>query len=84
MATKGKCGGRGPSVTDQLLLMRAQLVGALGQGAIRVMTPQLGEVEYRSVAEIQAALAWLDAELELINPTARTFVFQSNRGTGGY
>jgi hypothetical protein len=67
---------------DELIDMRANLVAALGQGSAEVETPQLGRVSYRTPAEIQSALAWLDAELQQINPTSRTFVIQSNRGTG--
>jgi hypothetical protein len=69
--------------TDQLLKMRDALTAALGSGVARVSTPQLGEVEYSSPAQIQGAIAWIDSQLELASPTARTFVMQSNRGTNG-
>ncbi len=67
---------------DELLALRAQLVAALGQGTTRIQTPQLGEVEYRSIQEIKDAIAWIDAQTALLNTGASTFVFQSNRGTG--
>jgi len=68
--------------TDELLALQAQLVAAMASGVFRVSTPQLGEVEYQRARDLQAALAWVTAELEAANPQGRTFVFQSNRGTG--
>ena len=41
---------------------RAALVQARDSGALRVSYPDGGAVEYRSVAEIERALAALDAE----------------------
>ena len=62
---------------DELLALRAQLVAALGQGTAEVETPQLGRVMYRSIAEIKAAIAWIDAQTALLNTGASTFVFKA-------
>jgi len=69
---------------DELLTLRDKLVNALGTGTSRVATPQLGEVDYCSPAQLQSAISWIDGELQMTSPTTRTFVFQSNRGTGGW
>jgi len=55
----------------------------MATGTAVIETPQLGRVEYRTVAEIQSAIAWLDGEILRLNPQQRSFVVQSNRGTGG-
>jgi hypothetical protein len=68
--------------TDDLLKMQAALLAAMGSGLLSVDTPQLGRVEYQSLREIQSALNWVNSQLEAIAPAGRTFVFQSNRGTG--
>ena len=49
-----QCGG--VITIDELLAMRAQLGAALGQGTASLETPQLGRVEYRSIAEIRSAI----------------------------
>ena len=61
--------------------MRAQLVARLASGVQSVDTPQLGKTEFPTVEQIQAAIAFLDSEIARGNPTAKTFVFQTNRGT---
>jgi hypothetical protein len=67
---------------DELNSYRDKLIAAMSGGTRQVSTPQLGLVEFSSPSEIQSAIAWIDAQTALVNGTARTFIFQSNRGTG--
>ena len=69
---------------DQLNAYRDKLVASLSSGVMRVSTPQLGETEFVSPSEIQSAIAWIDGEIQRQAPTQKTFVAQSNRGTGGF
>ena len=74
-----------PRITtpDDLAAMRDQLIAAMAKGQALIETPQLGRVEYRSVGEIQSAIAWIDGEILRLNPQQRSFIARSNRGTGG-
>ncbi len=73
----------GRSLATDLASMRAALVAGLGQPAAIIETPLIGRVEFRTVDEIQAAIAWVDSQNPATAATPRTFVMQSNRGTGG-
>ena len=74
-----------PRITTpaDLAAMRDRLIAAMAKGQTRISTPQLGEIEYRGVGELQKAIAWIDGEIQRLNPQQRSFVAQSNRGTGG-
>jgi hypothetical protein len=71
-----------PSTPEDLAALRQQLIASMATGQAVIETPQLGRVEYRTVAEIQSAISWLDGEILRLNPQQRSFVVQSNRGTG--
>ena len=70
-----------PLTSDDLLGMRQKLITQMASGNASIETPLLGRVEFSSVADIQAALAYLDAQLAAMAGAGRTFVAQSNRGT---
>jgi hypothetical protein len=67
---------------DELNAYRDQLIGAMSKGTVSIETPQLGRVEFGSPSEIQKAIAWIDGEIQRQAPSQKTFVVQSNRGTG--
>jgi hypothetical protein len=74
--------GRSSAPLD-LAALRDALIAALGSSTLAIETPQLGRVEYRSVAELESAIAFLESQIGAAGGQPGTFVFQSNRGTGG-
>jgi hypothetical protein len=72
---------RGPKTVDDLMADRAALIEQLSS-PLAVETPQLGKVEFRSVAEIQTAIGLIDGQIAATAGTPRVIVAQSNRGTG--
>ena len=64
-----------------LQLARDRLWEARGSGARRIRDQNGEEVEYRSDAEIAAAIRGLDAEIErLAARSPRAFVFRTSKG----
>ena len=64
-----------------LQMARDRLWEARGNGVRRVRDQNGEEVEYRSDAEIAAAIRGLDAEIErLVARSPRAFVFRTSKG----
>jgi hypothetical protein len=68
---------------DDLNAYREKLIKAMAGGIAVVESPALGRVEFSSPSEIEGAISWVDQEILRLQPQQRTFVAQSNRGTGG-
>ncbi len=58
---------------DELAALRETLVAGLGNTTAEIETPQLGRVTFRTPAEIQSAINWIDSEIQQQAPQRRTF-----------
>lgn len=68
---------------DDLMTQRAALVAARGSGALRTSFMTAGvrrEVEYRSIAEISAAISAIDGDIAALSGTrVRTITIYSDK-----
>jgi hypothetical protein len=71
----------GPITLDQLIAQRDALLAQLG-GPLRVETPLLGAVEFRSMSDIESALAILNGQIAAASGGSSTGVITvtSDRG----
>jgi hypothetical protein len=66
---------------EQLLVAREKLVaGIAGAGIIGAMTVAGQQFTFRSIEDMERALAWIDRQLALLDGTSRTRLAATSKG----